>query len=341
MSPADRGTSPADRRWLEVSVRCPSAGDRAPLLADGLVALGGRAIEERAGWYVTHLRHPEDLPDPHDVPNSGDPSGHGGPPEHGDPSRHAAVPDSADLPSPDDGGHFERRARRALAEATGLKGIEVRVAWKEHEDWAETWKRGLGVRRITGRIVVRPSWLEHVPAGPEEIVIVLDPGMAFGTAEHGTTRGCLRLLDRAVRSGERVLDVGAGSGILAVAAARLGAEEVVAIEGDPLAVEAIEENVTANGVADRVRIVGAWAEIPGLLDLGPVDGIVANIETGILTPLFPGLVGALRPGGWLIVSGILGAEWPGVARDLEAAGCHVLDTDVDDEWTSGLLTRRA
>jgi ribosomal protein L11 methyltransferase len=312
MSPADRGTSPADRRWLEVSVRCPSAGDRAPLLADGLIALGGRAIEERAGWYVTHLRHPDDLPDPDDVPRPDDPSG-----------------------------HFERRARRALAEATGLEGIEVRVAWKEHEDWAETWKRGLGVRRITGRIVVRPSWLEHVPAGPEEIVIVLDPGMAFGTAEHGTTRGCLRLLDRAVGSGERVLDVGAGSGILSVAAARLGAGEVVAIEGDPLAVEAIEENVTANGVADRVRIVGAWAEIPGLLDLGPVDGIVANIETGILTPLFPGLVGALRPGGWLIVSGILEAEWSGVARDLEAAGCRVLDTDVDDEWTSGLLTRRA
>jgi ribosomal protein L11 methyltransferase len=335
MSPADRGMSPADRRWLEVSVRCPSAGDRAPLLAEGLFALGGRAVEERAGWYVTHLRHPEDLPDPDGAPNGGDPLG------PGNPSGPGAVSDSADLPSHDDAGRFERRARRALAEATGLKGIEVRVAWKEHEDWAETWKRGLGVRRITGRVVVRPSWLKHVAAGPEEIVIVLDPGMAFGTAEHGTTRGCLRLLDRAVGSGERVLDVGAGSGILSVAAARLGAWEVVAIEGDPLAVEAIEENVIANGVADRVRIEGAWTEVPALLALGPVDGIVANIETGILTPLFPGLVGALRPGGWLIVSGILEAEWSGVARDLEAAGCRVLDTDIDDEWTSGLLTRRA
>ena len=291
--------SAAERRWLEVRVRCRSAGDRAPLLADGLMALGGRAAEERGRWYVTHVDEPDD-------------------------------PDA-----------FVQRARDSLTSLTGLDGIEVQVEWKAHEDWAETWKRGLVARRVTDRIVVRPSWIEVTDVGGDGIVIVLDPGMAFGTAEHGTTRGCLRLLDGVVEPGDRVLDVGAGSGILAVAAAHLGAAEVVAIEGDPLACEALEENLVRNGVTGRVRVVRGWVDEAKLRAYHPVSGVVANLETGILTPLFPGLTGAIEVGGWLIVSGVIEGEWQDVEWALVGAGCRVVDIDADGEWRSGLFRRHA
>ena len=283
------------RRWLELRARCPAAPDRAELLAEGLVALGGRAVEERAGWYVTYLEEPPDA--------------------------EAFVGD----------------ARARLTALTGLEDVELGTEWQAHEDWAETWKRGLEARRITERIVVRPSWTEPLDARPGEVEIVLDPGMAFGTAEHGTTRGCLRLLDRAVREADRVLDVGAGSGILAIAAARLGAREVIAIEGDPLACEALGENVARNGVEARVRVVEAWADVDTLQGHGEVSGVVANLETGVLLPLVPGLRGALAGGGWLIVSGILADEWPGVERALAAVGCTLESVDADGAWRSALL----
>lgn len=290
--------TPAHRRWLEVAVRCPGAGDRAALLADGLLLLGGRAIEERGAWFVTHVEDPGDVD------------------------------------------AFLRRACDALAEATGLSGIEVRGDWRDHEDWSEVWKRGLAPRRITDRLVVRPSWTGYPGKREGDVVLVVDPGMAFGTAEHGTTRGCLRLLDRVVRPGDRVIDVGAGSGILAIACARLGASEVLAIEGDPLACEAMAENLERNGVADRVRVSCSWADAAALRALQPASGVVANLESGILEPLVPGLVGAMAPEGWLIVSGLLAEEWPMLRAVLEEAGCRAAAEDADGDWRSALLRRR-
>jgi len=288
--------SQAGRRWLEVAVRCPSAGDAASLLVDGLLVLGGRAAEERDGWYVTHVPSPEDLD------------------------------------------RFRDQASSMLTEATGLEGVELRTTWREHEDWAETWKRGLGFRRLTERVAVRPSWIDSPDDAPP-IVVVIDPGMAFGTAEHGTTRGSVRLLDRAVSPGERLLDVGAGSGVLAIAAALLGAAEVVAIEGDLLSCEALSENVGLNGVADRVRVVEGLVDAEDLAALGPVDGVLANIESAVLRRLMSGFERAIRPGGWLVLSGILAEEWPSLRSDAEAAGFRFLEFDEDGEWRSGLFER--
>jgi len=289
--------SDADQRWLELAVRCPLAGDRAPLLVDGLLALGGRAAEERDGWYVTHVRSPKDL-------------------------------DS-----------FRAEAESLLSSLTGLDGIELGTKWREHEDWAETWKRGLGFRRITDHIAVRPSWVAE-PAESPKIVVILDPGMAFGTAEHGTTRGCLRLLDGVVAPGEQLLDVGAGSGILAIASALLGASEVVALEGDALACEALLENLKRNGVEDRVHLVEGLVDARKLAAHGPVDGVVANIESATLARLLAGFAAALRPGGWLILSGILAEEWPSLRDSAEAAGFRHRDVDADGEWRAGLFERR-
>ncbi|HUF76874.1 MAG TPA: 50S ribosomal protein L11 methyltransferase [Longimicrobiales bacterium] len=240
------------------------------------------------------------------------------------------------LPAPDELDAFLAEARRAIEAATGIDGIEVRGVWREHEDWSETWKRGLGPRRITDRILVHPSWLP-APGDTPPATIVLDPGMAFGTAEHGTTRGCLRLLDRAVRPGDTAVDVGAGSGVLAIAAVLLGAASCTAIEADPLSCEALRENVERNHVADRVRCVEARVDAKELARLAPVAGVVANIETGVLRPLLGGFARALAPGGWLILSGILEAEWPALRADAEAAHFRFVDLDADGEWRSGLF----
>lgn len=242
------------------------------------------------------------------------------------------------LEPPPDLEAFLGEARRALHRDTGTDRIELRVSWRAHEEWSETWKRGLGPRRVTDRIVVHPSW-DVLPGKRGEVRIVLDPGMAFGTAEHGTTRGCLRLLDRTVREGEVVLDVGSGSGILAIAAALLGASACVAIEADLLACEALRENLTRNGVGDRVRPVEDRVGSEELGRLGPVDGVVANIETGVLEELMPGFVRALRREGWLILSGIPEPDWPSIRATAEAAGVRFIGLEEDEGWISGLFRR--
>ena len=289
--------SGAGRRWLELSARRPAAEDAAPLVVEALLALGGRAAEEREGWLVTHV------------------------------------------PAPDDLEAFLAEARTALETATGVSGLEVRGVWREHEEWSETWKRGLGSRRITDRILVHPSWLPGPDDAPPA-TIVLDPGMAFGTAEHGTTRGSLRLLDRAIRPGDTVLDVGSGSGVLAIAAVLLGAVSCTAVEADPLSCEALRENVERNRVAEHVSCHEARVDAEALARMGPVTGVVANIETGVLGPLLPGFARALAPGGWLILSGILEDEWPRFLAEVEAARFGLVELDADGEWRSGLFALR-
>lgn len=236
---------------------------------------------------------------------------------------------------PGDPPAFVEAVTERLADAVGERGLRVEHGWQDHEEWAETWKRGLTARRITNRIVVHPSWIEPEDVRDGDIVVQVDPGMAFGTAEHGTTRGCLRLLDGLLQPGDRVLDVGAGSGILAIAAARLGASSVTAIEADSLACEAMRENVEGNGVQATVRVVEAFATSDDLAARGPADGIVANIEAGLLEPLFEGCVRALGESGWLIVSGILEHEWSGIADRLRALGFEERVVDADGEWRSG------
>lgn len=227
-----------------------------------------------------------------------------------------------------------------LAAETDLQDLVVTWRWQPHEDWEALWRRGIEPRVVSPRILVAPSW--DVPAAADgRVVVVLDPGMAFGTAEHATTRGCLRLLDGVVGTGERLADIGSGSGILAVAAALLGAREVVALESDPWAVEAARANVVRNGVEAQVRVEEALVDLPLLGTLGSFDGILANIERGIVVPLLPGLVDALRPGGWLVLSGIPRTEAHLVQEEARRVGLLPDGQEPEEEWWSGAFRVQA
>ena len=265
------------------------------LLADGLIRLGGRGVEERDGAFTTYL------------------------------------------PPPDDPDRFVQGALTTLKEHIGHGDLDVEWRWQRQEDWEELWKRGLAPRRVGPRIVIHPSWMEP-DVGPGDVVIQLDPGMAFGTAEHGTTRGCLRLLDGLIQSGETVLDVGTGSGVLAIAAALLGAETVHGVETDGLACHAARDNAAVNGVAHRLHIEEKTVDAAWLSAHTPVDGVVANLETHLLLPLLGGLWACRRPDGWMILSGILGHERDQVVEAVVEASrgaARLVDEDRDGEWWSG------
>lgn len=243
------------------------------------------------------------------------------------------------VPEPRDPESFLADLRAALAdELPPAAAPEVSWRWQANEDWAARWREGLAPRQVTERIVVKPTWTEWEPRRGQ-VVVDIDPQMAFGTGEHATTRGCLRLLDDALRPGDRVLDVGSGSAILAITAALLGAAEAIAVEYDPDANLNARENLERNGVQARVRIVEAMADPALLQELGRFDVVLANILSGVIRPLLPAFREALggSPQGRLIVSGILRAEAPGVMHDARAAGFRIVRIDEEEEWWSALL----
>jgi ribosomal protein L11 methyltransferase len=219
-------------------------------------------------------------------------------------------------------------AREAAEDAAAALG-GGRVEEIPDQDWGETWKKGLGPIAV-GRVFVRPSWVvAEVPAGSVEVV--LDPGMAFGTGSHQTTSLCLGALSEVLtqRPGATVLDVGTGSGLLAIAARKLGAGRTVANDNDPVAVDVARENAARNGV--EIAVVGdALPEIGDRFDV-----VVANILANTLVELAPDLAAHLRPSGVTFVSGILFPQEPEVRAAYQAAGLVPLPARDrrDGEWS--------
>ena len=216
---------------------------------------------------------------------------------------------------------------------------EARVRELPLTDWTTEWKKGLGPRTI-GRIVVTPSWVAVAPRAGE-VVVVVDPETAFGSGEHGSTRGALLLLDRAMarhasrqaHQGARVLDLGSGSGILAIAAAKLGAARAVGIEFDVEAIPVAERNVERNEVADRVVILEGDAGELALLG-APADIVVSNILRTVNVLLLPAVKGALAARGIAIFAGMEEAEAVLFKPELEQAGFAVMDDVRDAGWWS-------
>ena len=223
-------------------------------------------------------------------------------------------------------------AVRAAADAFIAAGVAASVSRREvdEQDWAEAWKEHFHVERF-GRVVVVPSWRTYDPQ-EGDIVITLDPGMAFGTGQHETTRMCLEALDARVRPTVRVLDAGCGSGILSIAAAKLGAREVLAVDIDPDCVRITRENAEQNAAADIVRALQVAPDDYGWAAGQRFDVIVANIIAATIIDLTPVFAEALEAGGRLIASGIIGAREDEVLRTLVGAGLQVDSVRAMGEW---------
>jgi len=214
----------------------------------------------------------------------------------------------------------------------------VRWSWQPHEAWSELWKQGLASRLIGSRLMVAPTWVD-VAADPERQVIRIDPGVAFGTAEHATTRGCLAHLDELVKGGESVLDVGSGSGILSIAAIRLGARDAVAVEMDAMACAAAAENVELNGVEAQVQILERTLPVHAPFGLGSFDIVVANMVVDLLTPRLEGMVDALGAAGILVVGGIQDDERQRFLLAAKTVGLHKERGVTEDGWWCARLRR--
>lgn len=211
----------------------------------------------------------------------------------------------------------------------GAARPHVTVAEVPDAAWAESWKAHFPPLEIGRRLFVHPPWVTAVPAG--RVGILLDPGMAFGTGHHASTRGCLRLLEAALQSqpGARVLDIGTGSGILAIAAAALGAREVWAVDIDADACAVAADNAAINGVAAAIHIDTALTAVSGAFDI-----TVANLFAHNLIELADAIAARLLPGGLAIGSGILSDEAPAVAAAWQAAGLVAQRRDDEDGWAT-------
>ncbi|MBN1179639.1 MAG: 50S ribosomal protein L11 methyltransferase [Anaerolineae bacterium] len=242
----------------------------------------------------------------------------------------AYLPSDADLPE------TRRKVEEALWHLGQLLPIpEPAFRAVPDTDWTESWKQHMRVLHIGRRVVVRPSWLSYAPRR-DDIVVTLDPGMAFGTGLHPTTQMCLMALEEHVRPGMSLLDLGTGSGILAIVGAKLGAAPVLALDNDAEAVAAARRNVDDNGVAAAVRPAqGSLAQADGTFDVVAVN-ILARV---IVQMAAQGLADRLAAQGLLVLAGILDEQEEEVRSALQHAGLQVTGRRQIDDWV-GLEAKR-
>jgi ribosomal protein L11 methyltransferase len=224
----------------------------------------------------------------------------------------------------------EEAARAAIAE---LEPRAARLMFVVGDAWRDAYKAYFKVTRLGERLVIRPSWEPFSPE-PGDVVVTLDPGRAFGTGTHESTRLVMKELDRRVRGGERVLDVGCGTGILAICALKLGASEALCIDVDPDAVECTQENAAFNDVSSRIQ--AATTPVEDVQESFPI--VLANIQATVLVPLAAAIAARVAPGGLLVLSGILVGQEDEVRAaypDFELAA-----SPVEGEWIALVLTRK-
>ncbi len=230
------------------------------------------------------------------------------------------------------------RLNRLKEKLSGILGYspDFKLTQVQEEDWAEAWKRYFKPEHI-GKIVIKPSWEEYYPQTGEEVV-ELDPGMAFGTGTHPTTRLCILLLQEIAPGRTAMLDIGTGSGILALVGARLGIKQIVATDIDPLAVKVAEANIHRNQLEQLIQV----RESDFLHRIGDqkFDLVVANIITNAIIQMIPELDKVLEPSGFFLASGIIDERFGEVKTALESHGFQLLKVLSDEGWV-GLLAGKA
>lgn len=216
-----------------------------------------------------------------------------------------------------------------------MGSLQVIDVLMDDQDWANNWKQYFKPLPIGDRLLIQPAW-EELQQPTEREVIRIEVGLIFGTGQHESTQLCLEQLEKRVTGGERVLDLGCGSGILAIAALKLGAADAVAVDIDPLAKQTVADNMQMNGLtADRYRVlIGDAAGDEGLKRSlgGGYDIVLANIVADVILRLAPTASQQVKSGGLLITSGIIGERLPEIHAALRAAGFELLDTQLRNDW---------
>jgi ribosomal protein L11 methyltransferase len=212
----------------------------------------------------------------------------------------------------------------------------VTISEVNEEEWATAWKKYYNPVKISERFTIVPTWENYTPVGSDELIIELDPGMAFGTGTHPTTVMCVQSLERTIKSGDNVIDVGTGTGVLSIAAALLGAEKVTALDLDEVAVQSASLNIKLNKVKDFVTVAQN-----NLLDgiVGPVDIVVANILAEVILRFTDDVARVVKQGGYFIASGIIQQKKEQVKDGIINAGFTIEETLVMEDWVAIIAKR--
>jgi ribosomal protein L11 methyltransferase len=225
----------------------------------------------------------------------------------------------------------ELKAKLARLEKTEAVSINLTTTEMAATDWSENWKEFFHPQKISEHLVVRPSWRDY-DARPDDIIITIDPGMAFGTGTHPSTFMCMQLIETYLKKGDNFLDVGTGSGILMITAAKLGAKRLMGIDNDPEAVEIAQKNLLVNDIDPDLFDVYTGNLVKTVESC--FDLICANILPKVIIPLTPDIPARLKPGGIFISSGIPDNDAADVIEKLNAIGFHILETRQKDSWVA-------
>ena len=223
--------------------------------------------------------------------------------------------------------------RSGLERLRERTGIAYRMVCRkiDEQDWAESWKAYFWPQEITPRLVVKPTWREYAPKNGQ-IVIEIDPGMAFGTGTHPTTALCAQMIETALKPGDRMLDVGTGSGILMIIAARLGASRMLGVDNDEVAVETARKNLLLNQIDPGTFEVVQGNLIDGVT--GTFDLVTANILSDVIIRLLNDIPRVLAPGGLFVASGIIEENCGKVLEKMEQAGLTAVETIIREKWAA-------